>query len=592
VYLINADSILIENNTIFNIKQSSSINNAGIWIASGLTNSTIKRNIIKGIYSTSASGYGAYGINIASATGVDNDSIYNNLIFDIKTANYSTSSTQWNAFGIRLAAGATNFKVFYNTIHFYGAPQNGTSASSSAPLLILPGTYTGTEIRNNIFSNNTTGLTGSKHYAYWTTISGAIPGLTFNNNNFFGGGTFGILMNANGTDVNTLAGLQSSTSANANSIAVNPTFINDTNLIAGLGTVSGLGSVIGTINRDFNNALRSATTPTIGAIENTVDAAGPAIAYIQLTNTVSTNNLVLTAFAAITDISGVNVSTNKPRIYFKRTTDANTLGNYPTDNTVNFNGWKYVEASNTSSPFSFTIDYSLLYSTGAVATGDVIEYFVTAQDLIATANVSANPAVGFAATSVANITTVPSTRNSYTIVAAPLAGTYAVGALQTAPNFTSLTQAVNELNLRGVSAPVIFELTDASYTSTTETFPIAFNVFGGMGISNPVTIKPALNNSATIVGNGQSIFRINGADYITIDGSATAANTRDLTIANTSRTGNTTVIWVQSQGVSAGSVGIKIPKYKAIPLQLQHHLVFMLPELQYQTRVQVPITIV
>lgn len=563
LYLLNADSVLIENNIIFNIKQSGAINNAGIWIASGLTNSTIKRNVIKGIYSTSASGYGAYGINIASGTGVDNDSIYNNLIYDIKTANYSTTSTTWNAFGIRLASGATNLKVYYNTIHLFGAPQNGSSASSSAPLLILPGTYTGSDIRNNIFSNNTTGLAGSKHYAYWTTVSGTIPGLTFNNNNFFGGGTLGILMNANGTDVNTLTGLQTSTGANANSIAVNPTFVNDTTLIAGLGTVGGFAAIISTIDRDFNNAIRSATAPTIGAYENTVDLAGPTITYTQIANTSSTSNPVLSAFAAITDVSGVNVTTNKPRIYFKRTTDANALGNYPTDNSSSFNGWKYVEATNTSSPFSFTIDYSLLYLTGTVATGDVIEYFVTAQDLITTANVSANPSIGFVASSVANITSVPTSRNSFTIIGAPLAGTYLVGASQTSPNYTSLTQAVSQLNLRGVSAPVTFELTDASYTAATETFPIAFDVFGGMGINNPVTIKPTLNNTVSISGaSNQSIFKFNGADYITIDGAATTGNTRDLTITNTSRIGNTAVIWVQSMGNTAGAIGIKVKNTK------------------------------
>lgn len=563
LYLLNADSVLIDNNTIFNVKQSGSINNAGIWIASGLTNSTIKRNVIKGIYSTSASGYGAYGINIASGTGIDNDSVYNNLIFDIKTANYSTSSTTWNPFGIRLASGATNLKVFYNTIHFYGAPQNGTSASASAPLLILPGTYTGAEIRNNIFSNTTNGLAGSKHFAYWTTITGTISGLTFNNNNFFGGGTFGILMNANGTDVNTLAGLQTSTGANANSIAVNSSFVNDTTLIPGLGTVSGLAALISTIDRDYTNALRSAATPTIGAYENAVDLSGPSIAYTQITNTSLTTNPVLTGFAAITDVSGVNTTTNKPRIYFKRTTDANALGNYPTDNTSSFNGWKYIEASNTSSPFSFTIDYSLLYITGAVAAGDVIEYFVVAQDLIATPNVSANPSAGFVASSVAGITSVPTARNSYTIVGSALAGTYFVGASQTAPNFTSLTQAINQLNLRGVSAPVTFELTDALYTSTTETFPIIFNVFGGMGVNNPVTIRPALNNSAVITGlNNQAIFKFSGADYITIDGSATTSNTRDLTIINTSRSANSTVVWLESLGVSAGATGIKIKNTK------------------------------
>jgi len=49
---------------------------------------------------------------------------------------------------------------------------------------------------------------------------------------------------------------------------------------------------------------------------------------------------------------------------------------------------KYTEATNASSPFSFTIDVSLIY--GGVAATDVIQYFVVAQDVAAAHNVSIN----------------------------------------------------------------------------------------------------------------------------------------------------------------------------------------------------------
>ncbi|MBK6523951.1 MAG: hypothetical protein IPG08_17500 [Sphingobacteriaceae bacterium] len=54
------------------------------------------------------------------------------------------------------------------------------------------------------------------------------------------------------------------------------------------------------------------------------------------------------------------------------------------------NGWKYVEASNASSPFNFTINYSLLFTGGNVVAGDIIQYFVTAQDLAAPVHVGLN----------------------------------------------------------------------------------------------------------------------------------------------------------------------------------------------------------
>ena len=81
-----------------------------------------------------------------------------------------------------------------------------------------------------------------------------------------------------------------------------------------------------------------------------------------------------------------------PRIYYRKSTDADAFGG----NTSASNGWKFVVASNASSPYNFTIDYSLLNG-GSVSTGNTIEYFVVAQD--AANNLSSNPA---GATSSAN----------------------------------------------------------------------------------------------------------------------------------------------------------------------------------------------
>ena len=86
----------------------------------------------------------------------------------------------------------------------------------------------------------------------------------------------------------------------------------------------------------------------------------------------------------ITDGSGVNTTAGtKPRLYYKKSTDANTyVGNTSADN-----GWKYVEATG-AGPFNFLTSYALLQS--AVVAGDIIQYFVVAQDLAATPNVGIN----------------------------------------------------------------------------------------------------------------------------------------------------------------------------------------------------------
>src|SRR5437588_769211 len=79
-----------------------------------------------------------------------------------------------------------------------------------------------------------------------------------------------------------------------------------------------------------------------------------------------------------------------------------------------------------------TIDNSAL---GGVSLGDVVRYFVVAQDTVG--HLTASPSAGFAGSDVNNVTTPPTTPNAYAIVPA-FAGAYSVGTGQT---YTSLTLA-------------------------------------------------------------------------------------------------------------------------------------------------------
>jgi hypothetical protein len=115
--------------------------------------------------------------------------------------------------------------------------------------------------------------------------------------------------------------------------------------------------------------------------------------------------------------------------------------------------------------------------------------------------------------------------------------------------YATITAAVADLNLRGVSGATRFLLTDASYP--TETFPLTVNVASiyKPTSTNTVTFKPNTSVVATVSGAAAStqIFKILSS-YVTIDGSnTTGGTTRDLTIQNTSTTG--------PQVVVIGSVG-------------------------------------
>ncbi|MES2780570.1 MAG: T9SS type A sorting domain-containing protein [Bacteroidota bacterium] len=558
VYINNADSITLSRNIIKNVKTTGSINNSGITVETNTTNCIISGNTIKGIYSTSSGGWGAYGMNFPTNTGVDNITVRNNAISDVLTSNYTLSAnTAYNAYGIRILGGS-NLKFYFNTVHLFGQPTTGSNQSSSAALTILSNTLAGLDMRDNIFSNKMTGtVTGSKHYAIATY--GAITGNIFDYNNFIANSTQGVLMTQYNTatftsaDVTTLPDLKVATAANTNSLAVDPQFVNDSTLVIGLGTVNGLGTPIAGITLDIVDSVR-ATPPTMGAYEKGVDVGGPTITYTPLTNTFTITNRVLTGFASITDYSGVNTTaTTKPRIYYRKSTDANAFGTYPADNGSSFNGWKYVEASNATSPFNFTIDYSLIFGGAPLIVTDTILYFVTAQDLkVPTFNISANPSTGFAATNVNTITSAPTTPNRYVIVDAPMAGTYLVGASQSSPNFTTLTSAITSLNSRGVSALVTFELTDATYTTPAETFPIVINSVTGGSATNRVIIKPTASNTATISGSSSSsLIKLNGTSFVKIDGSNNLTSSMDLTLQNTNTSGS--VVHIASIGAGQGS---------------------------------------
>src|SRR5205823_598436 len=118
--------------------------------------------------------------------------------------------------------------------------------------------------------------------------------------------------------------------------------------------------------------------------------------------------------------------------------------------------------------------------------------------------------------------------------------------------YATITAAVNDLNLRGVSGPVRFLLTDSSYPS--ETFPITVNVTsaGVPTATNTVTIKPNVGVITSVSGAAAStaIFKVFNTNYITIDGSNTVrGTTRNLTIENTSAT-TPSVVWFGSNGTT------------------------------------------
>lgn len=393
--------------------------------ASGIV--TLSRNNISGltIAGTVATASGVEGINL---TGASNDrTVSNNFISGLSAPAISLD----NAIrGINATAGVNN-KIYNNTIYLGGgSPLTSTGANFGASGVTWNGTNVNTttsvDLRNNIIHVNVT-TTGNAISAALRNTNAGVVGtcpvtyLSTSNNNIYytpnitkthlyaesAVGT-GTVSNAysltNDASFNTSCGLFKTFAAprefgtftenNLASVSAN------TFAPAGASFAESGGQTLAAVTTDYDGVSRG-TSYDMGALEfagSAVDATAPSITYTLLPNTLCLTNPSISS--VITDNSGVNTTSGtNPRVWFKKSTENNVLA---ATNTSADNGWKFVETSSSSSPYLFTLDYSLLNS--AVAAGDIIQYFVVAQDLSVSNNVgkaNANFAAGFCPASVA-----------------------------------------------------------------------------------------------------------------------------------------------------------------------------------------------
>jgi putative component of toxin-antitoxin plasmid stabilization module len=550
----NSTSPLVQGNTVFNIKNVMT-STAGIEIGTSASNTgaMVRRNRVSGIYNLNTGGWTCSGIILSGGT---NHNLDNNLVYDILATNYSSYST-FSAAGIRITSG-TGHKLYYNSVNMFGVQDvnSGTPTTPiSAALWVTSTAVTGLDIRNNIFANTMTSI--------WPTFKGfavmfasgynfTTSNITINNNlyyspvsgtHFVGGTSAGATQ-----DRATLTDLRALTLQDANSISGNPLFTSEMDLTPLPNSPAlGAGTPIAGFTTDFLGKTRSATSPMIGAYE----LAGPFITYTRLENTNSTDNRLLLD-VSITDISGINVTSGtSPRLYYKRSTDANTFN----DNTSATTGWKFVEANNSSSPFNFTIDYSKLFG-GSASTGISIQYFVIAQNLAVTPNVTLNSGVlASTPTSVALTSAhfpVSGTLNSFNIFL-PLSGVINVGTGETYTTLTGNGGLFQTINNNIVAENIIINIT----SNLTETGTHALNQWleQGPGKNYSITIRPS-GSSRTITGaaTANGLIYLNGTDRVTIDGRVEGIGSANgLTITNTATTGTYGVIAVNGASLSNGA---------------------------------------
>ncbi len=510
----------------------------------------IFRNVVHSLSSTGTTPT-VSGIYLGSSIATTFN-CYNNLIGNLSTP----QSTGFNLTGIFCGTVGTNINLYYNTVYLNGT-STGTGFASSA--VFMSSTTPSVTMINNILVNLSTSTGTGLSTAVRRTSAVLTSYNTASNNNLFYTGTPSAanpLYFDGTTAYQTLASFKTFVSPRESlsvteAVSSTPgvffqsltgpatgTATNFLHLVNGLTTQAESGGIpVSGITIDYDGNARNVSTPDIGADEFNgvaVDLNPPTITYTPLSQSIVGASITTSSFATITDPSGINTSIGtRPRLYFKKSGDANTFAG----NTSGNNGWKFVEADNATSPFDFTINYSLLQS--PVIAGDVIQYFVVAQDLASSPNVGINSG---------NFTATPSSVN-LTSAAFPITGTinsYLITTLLTGPvtvcpsgcDYTSLTNpggVFETINSRVLGSNLIVNILG---DLTTETGVNALNAYSEQAPGNyTITLKPG--GGARIVSGSiatNALIRTNGASRFMIDGSLSGGTDRSLTIENISTT--------------------------------------------------------
>ena len=275
IYLQDITGATIQGNQIGNFTGTNSYDDKGIWLATGVRNTSVLNNTISNLNYTGGLGYGGQGIYISSATANAGIRLAHNMIANMTGDGYDYTSASYgidNPAGIVLTGTQSGIEIFFNSINLYGNTLNSANAIS-AGIRLLAGSVA--DIRNNIIVNNL-GRSGALGYGA-IGILAATSNTQFTNlnyNDYFinpssGNKYFGQIATTGQT---TLAGWRTASGREAQGINVSPTFTAPTDLHLYSATnansaLNNLGTPIAGITTDYDNNTRNGLTPDMGADE-------------------------------------------------------------------------------------------------------------------------------------------------------------------------------------------------------------------------------------------------------------------------------------------------------------------------------------
>jgi hypothetical protein len=526
------------------------------------TGTVIEKNKVNRVRNNNAGTFGAYGINL---TGGNTHTVRNNFVSDVRsdqTAGTGAFDITNAANGIRVNTG-TGHKIYHNAVNLYGTVPGTTSTLLSCAFTITGTGLTGLDVRNNIFSNQSTGGnptgTSTRHAVLCLPSGGtSAMNLNLNNNDYFQGpsnaGALSLLAqvgttagtgeflaaNFNAGATTPASNLRSYTSTlsaagtndNASTVA-NPLFVSDSDLHIQVGSpMESAGVDVGVTDDIDNQARPQGPVPDIGADE---------IPLPLVPGTLQFNN---SAYSAAEGTSAT--------ITVNRT--GGSLGSVTVDYATVAGGTATGGAS-----CSGGVDYVNTSGTLTFANGVTSQTFMV--QLCSDALTKGNETINLALTNATGGATIGA-QNTATLTITDVVifnGSVNVG---TGEGFTSLTNAgglFQTLNNGIVTGNVTVNITSDLTAETGAIFLNQLNETGAGAGTYTVTIKPS--GAARVISgtNGTgALVRLNGADRVTIDGSTSGGTDRSLTITNNSTATNTAAIHISSLGAGAGSTDVTI----------------------------------
>ncbi|MBK9482709.1 MAG: fibronectin type III domain-containing protein [Bacteroidetes bacterium] len=254
----------ISNNIISNLSNitpTAAVNLTGIYFTGSATtfNHTISRNKISNIGSTSSGLAVISGMNILGGT-----STYSNNMIALGLDNLGAPYVNGHEYNGIKKNGAVANNFYFNSVNITGANVVAGVAGNTAA---FRRTATGVDnVKNNIFANTRSNSTGTGvHYAINLN---ATTTLTSNRNNFYSTGTGSVFGIVGVTTSANLSAWQVANALDANSFAVDPSFVSATDLHILVtppveSSLESKGEVIAGIAIDYDNQVRPGPIPSL-----------------------------------------------------------------------------------------------------------------------------------------------------------------------------------------------------------------------------------------------------------------------------------------------------------------------------------------